>query len=297
MLTIGNFPTLIGGSTGLALGIGAVLVLVTLAGVVVGAHPARGHTPPVVTARDRPVTTRSQPNREDCPVTATAPASVAAGAATHPLDLATAEEFRAVREVLADAGLLGDSVRFFFAGLEEPDKADVLAHTDGDPSTGGSASLLLDLSGAAGRGTSSSRRPAARSTRPSSSTPPPAASSPIIDAEFEMIEEIVLTPTPSGATRCGAAASTRRRCAPCRCRPACTTTRRRPGGASCAGARVPPGPREGPPWAHPVDGLVAYVDLTAREVSRVVDHAPLPVPDEPGNFDDPECRSARSAPR
>jgi amino acid transporter len=38
VLTIGNFPTLIGGSTGLALGIGAVLVVVTLVGVVVGAR-------------------------------------------------------------------------------------------------------------------------------------------------------------------------------------------------------------------------------------------------------------------
>ena len=42
MLTIGNFPTLIGGSTALALGIGAVLVVVTLVGVVVGARGRRG---------------------------------------------------------------------------------------------------------------------------------------------------------------------------------------------------------------------------------------------------------------
>ena len=48
MLTVGNFPTLIGGSTALALGIGAVLVVVTLAGVVVGVT-RRESTPPVVT--------------------------------------------------------------------------------------------------------------------------------------------------------------------------------------------------------------------------------------------------------
>ena len=54
VLTIGNFPTLIGGSTGLALGIGAVLVVVTLVGVVVGARgPAAPDgpadlTPPVL---------------------------------------------------------------------------------------------------------------------------------------------------------------------------------------------------------------------------------------------------------
>ncbi|MGH3438710.1 MAG: primary-amine oxidase, partial [Sciscionella sp.] len=42
------------------------------------------------------------------------------------------------------------------------------------------------------------------------------------------------------------------------------------------------------PWAHPVDGLVAYVDLTRRQVTKVIDHRVLPVPAEPGNFDDPE---------
>ena len=40
-------------------------------------------------------------------------------------------------------------------------------------------------------------------------------------------------------------------------------------------------------WAHPVDGMVAYVDLVEQRVVRVVDHEPLPVPVEEGNFDDP----------
>jgi len=39
--------------------------------------------------------------------------------------------------------------------------------------------------------------------------------------------------------------------------------------------------------AHPVDGLVAYVDLTRREVLEVIDHRLLAVPEEPGNYDDP----------
>jgi primary-amine oxidase len=37
-----------------------------------------------------------------------------------------------------------------------------------------------------------------------------------------------------------------------------------------------------------VDGLVAFVDITRREVIRVIDARELPVPAEPGNFDDPE---------
>ena len=84
-------------------------------------------------------------------MTATAPANIDTGAATHPLDLATTEEFRAVREVLTDAGLLGDSVRYCFAGLEEPDKAAVLAHTDGDRVDRRFRVLLLDMSGGPSR--------------------------------------------------------------------------------------------------------------------------------------------------
>src|SRR6266508_4633779 len=40
-------------------------------------------------------------------------------------------------------------------------------------------------------------------------------------------------------------------------------------------------------WAHPVDGVVAYVDLTARRVVTLIDEAQLPIPSEQGNFDDP----------
>ncbi|HEY9469223.1 MAG TPA: tyramine oxidase, partial [Propionibacteriaceae bacterium] len=40
-------------------------------------------------------------------------------------------------------------------------------------------------------------------------------------------------------------------------------------------------------WAHPIDGVVAYVDLTKREVIKLIDHAKMPIPEEEGNFDDP----------
>ena len=60
VLTIGNFPTLIGGSTGLALGIGAVLVTVTAVGVVLGLvrRDATPDTPGRADTADRPVTPR-----------------------------------------------------------------------------------------------------------------------------------------------------------------------------------------------------------------------------------------------
>lgn len=38
------------------------------------------------------------------------------------------------------------------------------------------------------------------------------------------------------------------------------------------------------PWAHPVDGIVAYVDTVAGEVVKIIDEADLPVPVETGEF-------------
>lgn len=220
-------------------------------------------------------------------MTATAPTStgVAPGAATHPLDMATPEEFRTVREVLADAGLLGEAVRYCFAGLEEPDKATVLAYTDGDPIDRRFRVLLLDMSGAASRDVvvSATRREidAAVELDPATS-----GQLPIIDAEFDIIEGIVNT---SDEWR---DALRRRGIDPDKVRAVPLS----------AGAYYPEevGHRmarvlgfrqdheKDSPWAHPVDGLVAYIDLTRQEVTRVIDHAEIPVPDEPGNFDDPD---------
>jgi primary-amine oxidase len=38
-------------------------------------------------------------------------------------------------------------------------------------------------------------------------------------------------------------------------------------------------------WAHPVDGLIALVDLNRLEILRIDDHGVVLVPPEPGNFD------------
>ncbi|MEO6200395.1 MAG: primary-amine oxidase [Cryobacterium sp.] len=40
-------------------------------------------------------------------------------------------------------------------------------------------------------------------------------------------------------------------------------------------------------WAHPVDGLVAYVDIVSKTVDQVIDYGPVPIPAEHGNYTDP----------
>jgi primary-amine oxidase len=46
------------------------------------------------------------------------------------------------------------------------------------------------------------------------------------------------------------------------------------------------------PWAHPIDGLSAYVDVLANEVVKVVDAELLPIPQEPSKFHLAEGRPA-----
>ena len=50
----------------------------------------------------------------------------------HPLDPATTTEYKAGKDILAAAGLLSESVRFAYFGLEEPPKQGVLAGRDGE---------------------------------------------------------------------------------------------------------------------------------------------------------------------
>ncbi|MDI2028043.1 primary-amine oxidase [Saccharopolyspora sp. TS4A08] len=204
----------------------------------------------------------------------------------HPLDPMSAEEVDALRAALEDAGLLGEHVRFTFVAPEEPDKAAVLAHRPGEPVDRRFRAVLLDLAtGVSHDAVVSTTRSAVDTVR--RLDPVTDGQPPIIDTEFELVEEIV------NADERWTSALRRRGIDP-------ATVRAAP---LSAGVYDEPGERgrriirslgfqqfhpADHPWAHPVDGLCAYVDLTHREVTRVIDHRDLPVPPEPGNFDDPE---------
>lgn len=205
--------------------------------------------------------------------------------ATHPLDPMCAGEVRAVRRILEQAGLLGGSVRFAFLGPEEPDKNEVHGFSPGDAMNRRFRALLLDL--ADGR----SWDVLVSTTKSTVDTvveldPPADGQVPIIGTEFDLVEEIVQ------ADEQWCAALVRRGLAP-------ESVRAMPLSAGNYGYPDERGRRilrtlafqqqheKDHPWAHPVDGLSAYVDLTRRTVLRVLDHRELPVPAEPGNFDDP----------
>jgi primary-amine oxidase len=206
---------------------------------------------------------------------------------SHPLDPATAAEYLAGREILAAAGLLAEPVRFAYYGLEEPPKDAVLSggRTDRrlrafliDVTTGESTDVVVSLT----------ERRVVSEYRLGS---PADGQLPIIDSEFGLVEDVVRADPEwrAAMAKRGLTDMTKLRIAPI-----------------TAGAYGTEGDdkrivrvlafvqaREHDlAWAHPVDGVTAYVDLIEKKVFKVVDEFTVPVPAESGDYDDPAVRGA-----
>ncbi|MGD9528416.1 primary-amine oxidase [Pseudonocardia sp.] len=212
----------------------------------------------------------------------------ATGTATHPLEHTTAAEVERVRDALAAAGLLGETVRVAFLVPEEPAKDAVLAHRDGDDVDRRFRAVLLDLATgrsvdtvvSATRGEVDSRREI---------DPPREGQPPIIDAEFEVIEDILN----ADQRWLDAIAARGRNPEDVRAVPLSAGVYDYPDEVGRRVVRAFGFHQDHSadhPWAHPIDGLVAYVDLTSRTVDRVIDNGHVPVPASSGNFDDPEVQ-------
>jgi primary-amine oxidase len=212
----------------------------------------------------------------------------AATAPAHPLAMTRSAEVDRVRETLVAAGLLTDTVRFAFFAPEEPPKAQVLAHADGAPVDRRFRAVLLDL--ATGRSWDTVVSATSGEVVSSRELDPPVdGQPPIIDAEFELIEDIL------NADEGWIAALRKRDIEP-------ASVRAVPLSAGVydhpeeVGRRVvrafgfQQDHEKDHPWAHPIDGLVAYVDLTDRRVNRIIDVDTPPVPATSGNFDDPQLQ-------
>ena len=194
----------------------------------------------------------------------------------HPLAPLTADEITTARGVLADAGLLPETARVAYLGLDEPPKD---AH---DPDRVVRA-LLLDATGGHDVLVSLTARSvvAHRTLDPATD-----GQLPVLDEEFALVEEVL-----AKDERWLAALAARGLDVP--------AVRVAPLSAGVfdypeeTGRRILRGlafvqehPRDHA-WAHPVDGLVGFVDVASRTVTRVLDLGPAPIPSESGNFDDP----------
>lgn len=201
----------------------------------------------------------------------------------HPLTPLTADEIRTARRVVADSGLLGDDVRFVYLALEEPHKQTVLAFTPGDPIERRARVLLLDR--ATGKGSdlvvSITEGTIVSQVHIDSEID---GHVPILDQEFEDIESFLLD-CPEWI-----AAMRKRELDPAKVRAV-------PLSAGVFGHEDEVGKRivrvlafyqydqADLPWSHPIDGVVAYVDLTRRAVVKVIDEVELPLPAERGQWD------------
>ena len=205
----------------------------------------------------------------------------------HPLDRLTADEITAARALLAEHGLVGPDTRFPYLALEEPTKDVVLNHKPGDPIDRRVRAILLDVRTGASRDVVASLTRQAID-RDTALDPVRDGQPPIMLEEFMAVDEIVkadpdwraaierrgitdfdlVRPCPLSAGEFGIEGESGRRLLR-----ALSFVANRPDD-HC--------------WAHPIDGLVAYVDLIEKRVVRLIDHADLPIPAEEGNFDKPE---------
>lgn len=215
---------------------------------------------------------------------------VARSGAEHPLAALSAEEIGLVREVVAGAGLVAETTRFVYVGLEEPAKQ-VLYPVPAEGVDRVVRVLLHDV-----------RSPAAKDLLVSVSGKQILSSRdlnagedghlPVLDEEFELVEQVLAT----DERWLKALEARGLQVADVRVAPLSAGVFEYP---DEKGRRILRGlafrqdhPRDHA-WAHPIDGLVAYVDVMNRSVDQVLDFGVVPVPEGSGNYDDPEVAGPR----
>ncbi len=200
---------------------------------------------------------------------------------TAAFSLASAAEITAVRDILHAAGLMGESARIAYLGLLDPPRGQ-----QGAPVNRRFRVFLHDVSGAAPKDAVVS----VSSGTVESAVELDTASTgelPVLEEEFEVVESILAThPEWLKALKARKLDVGKVRVAPL-----------------SAGVFEYPGEKgrrilrglafvqnfpEDSAWAHPVDGLVAYVDVTNKSVDAVLDFGVAPLPAEHGNYTDPE---------
>jgi primary-amine oxidase len=198
---------------------------------------------------------------------------------TAPHALPSATEITSVRDILQAAGLLGESARIAYLGLLDPPRG--ATGTDRRYRV-----FLHDVSGAAPRDAvvSVTRRAVESAVELDTAV---IGELPVLEEEFEVVESI-LAGHPDWLT---ALAVRNLDVAKVRVAPLSAGVFEYPeekGRRILRGLAFVQNFPEDSPWAHPVDGLVAYVDVTNKSVDAVVDFGVVPVPAEHGNYTDPE---------
>ncbi|MDO9377376.1 MAG: primary-amine oxidase [Nocardioidaceae bacterium] len=210
-------------------------------------------------------------------------ASLETRTSAHPLARLTGEEIERSRQVLDAAGLVTSTTRFPLVLLEEPGKAAVLAWDADRPLDRRTRSLLLDratgdvtevvVSLTDGEVVSSRAVDVVAEGQP-----------PIMGEEFDLVEQILWADAGWGA-----AMALRGLHEPERVRISALS-------AGCFDIPGEEGRRlvrclsflqlddDDNVWAHPIDGVVAYVDLITAEVVELIDDGVHPIPTARADF-------------
>ena len=195
--------------------------------------------------------------------------------------LVSAAEIVVVRDILHSAGLLGESARIAYLGLLDPPRG----HAEG-PVDRRVRLFLHDVTGAAPKDVVVSVTHGTVETAVELDTAT-AGELPVLEEEFAVVEEVLAT-NPDWLKALAARTLDVRQV---RVAPLSAGVFEYP---AEKGRRVLRGLAfvqdfpEDSAWAHPVDGLVAYVDVTNKSVDAVLDFGVVPVPAEHGNYTDPE---------
>ena len=205
--------------------------------------------------------------------------TAAADVVVAPHPLATPAEITSVREILQAAGLLGESARIAYLGLLDPPRGAAEVNRL-------FRAFLHDVSGAAPKDAVVS---VTRGTVESVVELDTADTGelPVLEEEFEVVESILA----SNPEWLKALQARNLHAAKVRVAPLSAGVFEYPeekGRRVLRGLAFVQDFPEDSAWAHPVDGLVAYVDVTSKTVDAVLDFGAVPVPAEHGNYTDPE---------
>ncbi|WP_051423234.1 primary-amine oxidase [Arthrobacter sp. MA-N2] len=203
----------------------------------------------------------------------------AADTGLSPYAMTSAEDIAAVRAILAEAGLFDDTTRVAYLGLLDPSREAeavdrrfrAFLH---DVSSGSAHDVVVSVT---------HQEVVTKVELDTSVT----GELPVIEEEFEVVEEILA----QDARWLKALADRNLDVSKVRVAPLSAGVFEYPeekGRRILRGLAFVQDFPEDSAWAHPVDGLVAYVDVVSKTVDQVLDFGIVPVPAEHGNFTDPE---------
>src|SRR5439155_13879078 len=205
----------------------------------------------------------------------------------HPLRRLTAEEISTARDILTHADLVGETTRVAYLGLEEPPKEQVLGFRSGEaPVERRVRAVLLDVTtGVTSDALVSLTEREVEAVREVDCAT--AGQPPILLEEFIAVDEIVKGDEGWRAAMARRGITDLDLVCPCPLSAGSFDLEGERGRRLLRVLSFVQHRKSDHPWAHPIDGVVAYVDLIDKRVVRLIDHELLPVPKEEGNYDDP----------